>query len=249
MTTLALSLASAGCSRLPSISDLPIVHRIDVQQGNVVTQEMLGQLVPGMEKRQVLYVMGSPMIQDTFHDTRWDYLYTFKEGRGRPERRLITLYFDDKDLLDRVEGDVIPAQGRMVVDTRQDTTVEVPAARKQGVFGRLKDKMWFGDDDVPKAGIADGDVLTDDESDAEGEVAASDEDDATADTEVAAADPEAEEGEEVLVPEGAPPKKQGFLSRLFNRVGLGTDEREREQGDEYEPGDPRYRDPTDPDNQ
>ena len=245
---MAAAAATTGCSRLPSVDRIPFVYRIDVQQGNVVSQEMLGQLAPGMEKRQVLYVMGSPMIQDTFHDKRWDYLYLYKEGNGGSERRLVTLFFDEQDLLERVEGDVVPSQGRMVVDTRQDTTVEVPAARRQGVLSRIKDKMWFGDDDVPEPGVAEGEIPED------GEEALADAADAVgeaADETLAAADePEAdaEESEEVLVPEEAPPKKQGFFSRLFNKVGLGTDEREREQGDEYEPGDPRYRDPTDPDN-
>ncbi|MGH8596441.1 MAG: outer membrane protein assembly factor BamE, partial [Gammaproteobacteria bacterium] len=110
---------------LPHLGNLPFIHKIDIQQGNVITQEMIGQLEPGMDKKKVNFIMGSPIILDTFHSNRWDYLYTFQEGGGRVVRRRVTLYFDN-DKLARVDGDIKPAAGRLLVDTRQDTTVEVP---------------------------------------------------------------------------------------------------------------------------
>ena len=58
------------------------IYKLDVQQGNVVTQEAVNQLKPGMNKRQVRYIMGSPLLVDVFHQTRWDYVYTNQPGGG-----------------------------------------------------------------------------------------------------------------------------------------------------------------------
>jgi len=64
-------LALAGCS-------FPGVYKIDIQQGNVVTQDMIDQLRPGMTRRQVRFIMGNPLLTDTFHADRWDYLYSIQ---------------------------------------------------------------------------------------------------------------------------------------------------------------------------
>ena len=148
ITCLAISAALLpGCARhelprpadLPSFGDLPFVHRIDVQQGNVVTQEMIAQLVPGMDKKKVNFVMGSPIILDTFHSNRWDYLYVNQPGHGQAERRRVTLYFT-ADKLARIEGNIKPAAGKLVVDTRQDTTVEVPGVYRSGIVARTQQR-------------------------------------------------------------------------------------------------------------
>ena len=68
-------LALAGCS-------FPGVYKIDIQQGNVVTQDMIDQLRPGMTRRQVRFIMGNPLLVDTFHANRWDYLYSLQPGGG-----------------------------------------------------------------------------------------------------------------------------------------------------------------------
>ena len=84
----------AGCSSMPSI-----LYRIDVQQGNVVTEEMLEKLKPGMTKSQVLFVLGSPMIIDAFRDNRWDYVYLFREKGNLTEQKRMTLFFDHDNLV------------------------------------------------------------------------------------------------------------------------------------------------------
>jgi outer membrane protein assembly factor BamE len=126
---------------LPSLPSVPIGFRIDVQQGNVITQEMVAQLRPGMDKKKVNFIMGSPAIMDTFHGDRWDYVYTFQSGRGRPEKRRVTLYFEN-NLLARVDGDVKTAEGPIDVDLRQDQQVEVPGV-KPGMMSRIADKLPF----------------------------------------------------------------------------------------------------------
>jgi outer membrane protein assembly factor BamE len=93
----------AGCSNL-SLSP----YRIEVRQGNLVTQEMAAQLKPGMTRDQVRFVLGTPLLADPFHAERWDYVYRFKPGYGEAQQRRLTVFFQDGKLA-RVEGDVVPA--------------------------------------------------------------------------------------------------------------------------------------------
>lgn len=72
----------AGCAYKP-----------DVQQGNTFDDKQLSQLKIGMTQQQVVFIMGTALLKDTFHKNRWDYLYTFAKGYGKTERRLLTLYF------------------------------------------------------------------------------------------------------------------------------------------------------------
>ena len=97
----------AGCGNVPRIPGLT-PYRIDIQQGNYVTQEMLSQLKPGMTKEQVRAALGTPLLTDIFHAERWDYVYWFEPASGQREQRRITVYFAD-DKLVRVAGDVVPA--------------------------------------------------------------------------------------------------------------------------------------------
>jgi outer membrane protein assembly factor BamE len=133
----------AACARpeLPDLTRVPFAHRIDVQQGNVVTQDMIAQLKPGMDKKKVNFIMGSPVIQDTFHADRWDYVYTFQAGRKKPVKRLVTLYFE-KEKLVRVGGNVKAADGPIDIDTRQDQSVEVPG-KKTGVLAKIANTLPF----------------------------------------------------------------------------------------------------------
>lgn len=100
LVSLWIVVALAGCT----------TYRIDIQQGNVVTQEMVAKLKPGMTRSQVKFVMGTPLVADVFHPNRWDYFYKFdKAGRPR-EQRTLTLVFDT-DALKQIVGDVNAAPG------------------------------------------------------------------------------------------------------------------------------------------
>ena len=102
---LLLAVLSASCtSTLPSFKP----YHLDVQQGNVVTSKMMLQLKPGMSKSQVRYVMGTPLLQDSFHQDRWDYLYQMNKGGEVIERRRVILEFKNDGLVS-VRGDVIAA--------------------------------------------------------------------------------------------------------------------------------------------
>ncbi len=83
----------AGCSMFSHF-----LYRIDVQQGNVVTQEMVETLKPGMTKSQVRFVMGSPLIVDAFRENRWDYVYLFREKGELVEQMRLTIFFEDEQL-------------------------------------------------------------------------------------------------------------------------------------------------------
>ena len=118
-------LLAAACSRVPLG-----VYRVDVQQGNVLSEDMLAQLSPGMEKRKVRFLLGTPMLIDTFNQDRWDYIYTYSRGGDTIEQRQITLYFEE-DRLERIEGDVHRGAGRREV-TRGETLVLVPEEQSAG---------------------------------------------------------------------------------------------------------------------
>lgn len=90
-----------------SLEKLPFVYRPVVQQGNLISQDLVNQLEPGMHKKQVQLVMGSALLQDVFHDNRWDFYYGLGIGEIELEKRL-TLYFDDDEKLLRIVGDYQP---------------------------------------------------------------------------------------------------------------------------------------------
>ena len=92
---LLLALLGASCtSTLPSFRP----YHLDIQQGNVVSAKMMMQLKPGMTKSQVRYVLGTPLLQDPFHQNRWDYVYQMAKGGQVIERRRIILDFENDSL-------------------------------------------------------------------------------------------------------------------------------------------------------
>ncbi|MDP3878620.1 MAG: outer membrane protein assembly factor BamE [Methylobacter sp.] len=153
------SLSLASCSTV--LNNLPGVYSIDVQQGNIVDQAMIDQLRPSMNKRQVLYIMGSPMLVNFFHQKRWDYLYTERSGDEAKEQKRISLFFNN-DQLAAVQGDLKPS-AVPVIKTSNETTVDVPKRDLEktmwekitGLFG------YDGIDSPAKTNPADAAVSTD----------------------------------------------------------------------------------------
>lgn len=104
---IALAVLAAGCSRVPMLPGLT-AHKIEIQQGNYITQDMVAKLKPGMTRSQVRYALGTPLVADPFHSDRWDYVYQMqKQGETVEFRRIYVLFEQDK--LVRIEGDVVPA--------------------------------------------------------------------------------------------------------------------------------------------
>ena len=104
MMTGCLLCAVAGCG---SNFGFPGVYRINVEQGNVVNEEMVEKLRPGLNKRQVRYIMGTPLIEDSFHADRWDYRYLLRNGTETLAETRLTLWFDGDELA-RAEGPDAP---------------------------------------------------------------------------------------------------------------------------------------------
>ena len=94
LLALSAALAVSGCSHYK----FPWVYRIDVEQGNIVDEDKLAQLEVGMTQNQVRYLLGSPMIRDTFDQSRWDYYYSHRSGKGQFNRSRLTLRFNGNNL-------------------------------------------------------------------------------------------------------------------------------------------------------
>ena len=96
---LALTLATAGCGML---------YRQPIYQGNLLEKANVDQLQEGMDKRQVMTLLGSPSVADPFHHDRWDYVASQRVGRvGKTEVKTLTLHFQGEQLA-RWEGEYFP---------------------------------------------------------------------------------------------------------------------------------------------
>ena len=93
----ALFLAACTTTQLP-ISP----HKIDVQQGNVIDQEALEKLKPGLTRSQVRFLLGTPLLIDPFRDNRWDYVYNYRNAGKLTAQKRLTIFFDH-DVLNRIE--------------------------------------------------------------------------------------------------------------------------------------------------
>lgn len=145
-------LCLSACSYVPRIVT---EYRIDVQQGNVLSQEMVSQLKPGQTRDQVRFILGSPLLTDMFHAERWDYLYRLQDGRTMEvETRRLTVFFDAEGRLQKVAGDVEPGQaGELTAPVAKMQEVDLgtmpvdgaplPPVEEKGFFGRLFEKMGF----------------------------------------------------------------------------------------------------------
>lgn len=124
----------------PLIAVLPLtgcgmLYKLDVQQGNLFDKTSVETLKPGMTKRQVLLVMGSPSIISPFDQNRWDYISTLREGRGDMKSKDLTLYFEN-DTLARIEGDYFPEDPQQLIKEarkykRQYPDTENPEDKKK----------------------------------------------------------------------------------------------------------------------
>lgn len=134
ITSIIASLWLTGCS------GYHLVHKIDIQQGNVITQDEVNLLEPGMTRRQVQFIMGSPMIADVFHQNRWDYIYVMWPGYGEPTGSRITLFFED-DLLTGTTGTVHPDEAARDTPARpKQVTLVVPP--KERIPPGILNKIW-----------------------------------------------------------------------------------------------------------
>jgi outer membrane protein assembly factor BamE len=91
-----------------ALSTSACIYKIDVQQGNLVTQDVVVKLKKGMTKSEVRQLMGTPLLTDPFHGNRWDYYFSTEKGGRVTERTRFSVFFDN-DKLVSITGDVKPA--------------------------------------------------------------------------------------------------------------------------------------------
>jgi outer membrane protein assembly factor BamE len=82
------------CLNACSFVGFPGVYRINVEQGNIVTQEMVDQLESGMSRRQVRFILGTPLMEDSFNQDRWDYVYLLSNSGEILVESTLTVHFD-----------------------------------------------------------------------------------------------------------------------------------------------------------
>ncbi len=137
----------AACSVTDKVTEKITPYKIDIQQGNVVTQEMVAKLKPGMTKAQVRFILGTPLIADAFHANRWDYVYRYQKAGKLMEERKLALFFD-QDLLQRVEGDVVAAnpateEKKVPEAVGEPAQNAAPVKEEKGFFGSMIEKIGF----------------------------------------------------------------------------------------------------------
>lgn len=143
---IAIPLMLTACETI--LTNLPGVYTIDIEQGNMIDQAMVDQLRPNMSKRQVLYIMGSPMLTDTFHEQRWDYLYSDQPGGEERSQKRISLYFKD-DKLTGVQGDFRPSR-LPVIKESTETTVDVPKRNLDKTMWEKITGLFSSDEEQPQ---------------------------------------------------------------------------------------------------
>ncbi len=93
-------LSACASSSMPSFLQ---PYQMDINQGNILEDENMAKLKPGMSKEQVRFLLGTPMLDDMFHADRWDYIYFHKAGKNAPVQRKFALFFNADGRLDRSE--------------------------------------------------------------------------------------------------------------------------------------------------
>ena len=117
---------------------MPRVAHVPVQQGNVITQEMIDKIKPGMTRKQVAFIMGEPVLRNTFNANRWDYVHSYQIGEMSFQQIHESLFFND-DVLVSFSGDAVQT------DTA-DTPAVAPAATNDSEFDSPENNPVINED-------------------------------------------------------------------------------------------------------
>jgi len=101
---------------------IPGMHTATVEQGNLITQEMVDQLKRGMTEEQVEFVLGSPVHRNSFNINQWVYIYV-REHEGERERKKLMLEFEDGTLA-RISGDYVPSPDAVESESNEASLVD-----------------------------------------------------------------------------------------------------------------------------
>jgi outer membrane protein assembly factor BamE len=141
----------AGCGSFDSatmrIASSITPYKVEIVQGNFVSKEQVDALKPGMSRQQVRDILGTPLVADAFHTSRWDYVFTIRRQSVAPQERKLAVFFKD-DALERFEGDEMPTEAEFVAtldNKRKNARVPALEASEE----KLKQ---FAADNKPAAG-------------------------------------------------------------------------------------------------
>jgi outer membrane protein assembly factor BamE len=122
LIALVLAAATSGCGML---------YRQPIYQGNLLDKTNVEQLQQGMDRRQVMNLLGSPSVADPFHHDRWDYVSTQRTGRvGKTEKKTFTVYFQN-DQVARWEGDYFIEQDKELANEMRGRYGNLPIDKKK----------------------------------------------------------------------------------------------------------------------
>lgn len=113
--SIASGVTTTGPTGTQRVLGIVAPYRVNIQQGNFVSREMVTQLKEGMQRsegvtrEQVRFVLGTPLLTDMFHADRWDYVFRLRKGTGETISSRVTVYFKDNRLV-KIDGGALPTE-------------------------------------------------------------------------------------------------------------------------------------------
>lgn len=120
LSVFGLAIALGGCG---------VIYRPDVQQGSLLSKPIVDQLKPGMSKRQVTLLLGTPSLTSPFESDRWDYVSSIQRRGGKITTKNLSLTFEN-DALARIEGDYFPEDPQQLIKDAKKYRVEFPDEKR-----------------------------------------------------------------------------------------------------------------------
>ena len=114
-------------------------YKLDIQQGNFISQEMASRLKEGMTKEQVRFILGVPLLTDMFHDGRWDYLFRLQKAKGELTTNRLTVFFKNNRVI-RYESTSLPGEVEYISHISGSPPAPVKEAPKATPETKLESK-------------------------------------------------------------------------------------------------------------
>ena len=118
----------SGCEslqRTDSLFGLITPYRIDIVQGNAITQEQAEKVKPGVSRLQVRDALGTPLMADPFHADRWDYIFTLRRPGAEAQRRSVVVFFEG-DVVKSIEAPALPSEREFVASISRFRDIRAP---------------------------------------------------------------------------------------------------------------------------
>lgn len=123
------ALNSAEATGVQKLLNIITPYRVNVQQGNFISQEMLSRIQPGMTPEQVRFALGTPLLTDIFHAGRWDYVFRLQKPNGQVTHNRVIIYFEDNRVA-RIASDPLPDETQYL-ETIAGPVPQKAAGKKQ----------------------------------------------------------------------------------------------------------------------